>query len=131
MANRRDGWIAGLSVGVVVGGLAGTSLASGMCCRGATCNMTITQSHCLPYGLAGAKYMAIADPCGVGVPGESSCCVADYDKNSWVSMNDLFAFINDWFMESPMADVGGDGESGSVDIADVFAYVTVFLGSCS
>jgi hypothetical protein len=48
-------------------------------------------------------------------------CPADYDCDGVQTMNDLFAFLNDWFSNAPRGDYNNVGGRTSADILDFLA----------
>ncbi|MGH7292932.1 MAG: GC-type dockerin domain-anchored protein, partial [Myxococcota bacterium] len=55
-------------------------------------------------------------------------CPADYDNSGAANVDDLFAYLNDWFVGSIDADL--TGAAGTPDIADLMAFVTIWLTPC-
>jgi hypothetical protein len=104
----------------------------GVCCRGATCNASFTAVACTtPSGGAGATFVASG---ACNSPGNSTipCCYADYNKQSGITVADIFDYLNDWFAGSPYAKVGGDGQSeADLAVQDIFDFLNVwFAGGC-
>ncbi len=104
---------------------------TGVCCRGTTCNATITQANCSVTGTgAGASFVSTATACNLTGNVTSPCCFADYDKTDGIAVNDIFAFLNDWFVSSTLTDMGGDG-SVAPDVNDIFDFLNAwFDGGC-
>ncbi|HVU65450.1 MAG TPA: hypothetical protein VHC70_15830, partial [Phycisphaerales bacterium] len=103
----------------------------GVCCRGATCNATVTQANCLGDGPAGASYVSASSVCNAGGSTATPCCYADYDKSGTIAVSDIFAFLNSWFAGSPFALVGGDGASGTLAVSHIFDFLNAwFAGGC-
>lgn len=57
-----------------------------------------------------------------------STCVADYNNQGGVSVDDLFSFINGWFTGHPAADVDNNR---AVVIDDLFGYLNVYFVGCN
>lgn len=75
-----------------------------------------------PGGVARSQAVAIPLFCGNG-----SCptpCLADHDRDNEVTITDYFAFLTDFFTQSPNADINGDF---LVTIEDYFDFLTVFF----
>jgi hypothetical protein len=107
-----------------------TVVGSGVCCRGATCNSTVTQSSCTGNSLAGA-FFADAGACNATGNTATPCCYPDYDKMNGVQVGDIFAFLNDWFAGSKFAIPGGDGETGTLSVQNIFDFLNAwFAGGC-
>ena len=75
--------------------------ASGVCCRGATCNATVSQAACTaPTVHAGAVFVSAASACNTAGNRTTPCCEANYNKSSGpnaVTVQDLFDFLAAWF----------------------------------
>jgi hypothetical protein len=113
--------------------ISGTDVPCGVCCRGATCNATITSAaSCTAGGSAGAFFAttAGAPACNTGGSTSTPCCYPDYDKVNGIQVADIFAFLNDWFASSPYAQVGGDGTSSVLAVADIFAFLNAWFAGC-
>jgi hypothetical protein len=103
---------------------------SGVCCRGATCNTSVTQANCTGDGLAGGFFAASA---ACNTPGNSTnpCCYPDYNKTGGITVGDIFDFLNDWFGGSKFAILGGDGNSGTLSVQNIFDFLNAwFAGGC-
>jgi len=104
---------------------------SGVCCRGSTCNASVQQIDCTPSGAAGAAFFSSAVDCNAGGNTSTSCCYGDYNKSSGVTVQDIFAFLADWFAGSPYARVGGDGTPGPLTVQNIFDFLSAwFAGGC-
>ena len=108
-----------------------TGGATGVCCRGATCNTTIAQAACTGNTLAGASFAAAATSCNATGNARTPCCHADYNKLNGIEVQDIFDFINDWLASSPYANVGGTGAPGALDVQNIFDFLNAWLaGGC-
>ena len=105
---------------------------SGVCCRGSTCNASISLTGCTTTGVAaGANFTTASSACNSGTNTASPCCYADYNKLNGVSVQDVFDFLADWFAGSLYAKVGGNGVSGSLSVQDIFDFLSAwFAGGC-
>lgn len=54
-------------------------------------------------------------------------CPADWDGDCVRGVQDIFAFLADWFAQSPDADIDG---SGSVAVPDIFAFLSAWFAGC-
>lgn len=57
-----------------------------------------------------------------------SGCVANYDNQGGVGIDDLFSYINGWFIGHPAADVDN---SHAVVIDDLFGYLNAYFVGCN
>ncbi len=55
-------------------------------------------------------------------------CPGDYDNSGSVTTEDLFTYLNDWFLGSADADV--EGAAGQPDINDLMAYFNAWMSPC-
>jgi hypothetical protein len=108
-----------------------TPVASGVCCRGATCNSTVGQGSCTGNTLAGAVFISSASACNAGGNTTTPCCYPDYNKIGGITVGDIFDFLNDWFSGSPFAIVGGNGTPGALAVQNIFDFLNAwFAGGC-
>ena len=109
--------------------------ASGVCCRGSTCNTTITTAAActaslVPGQTAGAFFSSAA-ACNAAVVSRTPCCYADYDKINGITVTDIFNFLTDWFAGSPYARVGSSGGPGVLAPQNIFDFLNNwFAGGC-
>src|SRR5262249_44363746 len=107
------------------------SPATGVCCRGATCNSGITQANCtVSTGAAGAKFVSGQSTCNAAATSNTPCCTADYNKNSTVNVQDIFAFLSDWFAGNAYARTGADGGSGPLTVQNIFNFLGAWFAGC-
>jgi hypothetical protein len=108
-----------------------TQGASGVCCRGATCNASVIQANCVGSGTAGAVFATTSGACNAGDSTTTPCCYADYNKTGGITVADIFDYLNSWFAGSLYAKVGGDGASGTLAVQDIFDFLNAwFAGGC-
>jgi hypothetical protein len=109
-----------------------SATAAGVCCRGSTCNTTVSTATCLGNGLAGAVHTASGSTCNSGGSTTTPCCFADYNKTGGVTVGDIFDFLNDWFAASPYANFGGDGSPATLAVQNIFDFLNAwFAGGCA
>ncbi|HVU62655.1 MAG TPA: hypothetical protein VHC70_01670 [Phycisphaerales bacterium] len=102
----------------------------GVCCRGSTCNASITQANCHTSGvLAGAHYSGGTTICAGG--DFSHCCFADYNKVNGIEIQDIFDFLNDWFNLVPYANTGSDGTTPAVGTQSIFDFLNSWFAGCA
>jgi hypothetical protein len=109
----------------------GLSVPGGVCCRGSTCNASVAQANCTGSGTAGAFFATPAASCNAGGSVTTPCCYANYNKANGITVQDIFDFLSDWFANSPLAKVGGDGTSGPLSVQNIFDFLSAwFAGGC-
>lgn len=106
--------------------------AGGTCCRGSTCNSTVSQANCtVGAGTAGARYVTGTATCNAGPTSNTPCCTADFNKVGGVTVQDIFDFLSAWFAASPYANTGGNGTTGSLSVQNIFDFLSAwFAGGC-
>lgn len=110
--------------GVFVAGVA--PVASGACCRGATCQVA-SAADCVGAlsGFAGAGTVCAAPPpAGSAV---SPCCLADFNHVGEVTVQDVFDFLAAFFATDPLANINA---VGGVTVQDVFDYLAAYFAGC-
>jgi glucose/arabinose dehydrogenase len=88
-----------------------------------------TTTDCNHNGVADACDIAggaSRDANGNGVPDECECR-ADYDGVNGVGLPDVFAFLTEWFAQSPRSDYNG---VNGVEILDIFDFLTAWFVGC-
>lgn len=108
--------------------------ANVVCCRGSTCSL-VPSANCTVAGqfVAGASQLA-GTSCNASGNSTTPCCHGDYNKNGQVAgdVPDIFAFLGDWFSNSPYAFVGGDGNgTGSPGVPAIFAFLGAWFAGCN
>ena len=91
----------------------------GACCAGTVC--TVTTAMVCTTGFQG-----LGSACGP-VDNPTTCCIANFNRISGVTIDDLFLYFNAWFLGDPSADI--DGQPG-VAIDDLFGYVNGWFIGC-
>ncbi len=71
----------------------------------------------------------ITNPCGQAatIPASVRFCVADYNCNGAISIQDIFDFITGFFQPSPRADAD---RSGSTNVQDLFYFLSAWFAGC-
>jgi hypothetical protein len=54
-------------------------------------------------------------------------CTADFNDDQLTDVQDIFAFLNAWFMDHPKADIDGNTRT---DVQDIFAFLSVWFQGC-
>lgn len=100
--------------------------ANELCCRGVTC-AEVPAGTCTGTSTGGGAQVVSA--CG---PGNSlaTCCFADFNHDQAASIDDLFLFLNAYFLGSPYANFGGDGAAAPT-IDDLFLYINAYFTGCA
>lgn len=70
-------------------------------------------------------YLASA---GSGTLTISSFCLADFNRDGTVAVQDIFDYLNAWLVLNPLADID---LSGGVAVQDIFDFLNVWLAGCS
>jgi hypothetical protein len=96
---------------------------TGACCRGATCEVTVS-ADC--PGQAGQQFLGVGSVCNAAGNHTSPCCNANFDQDASVGVQDIFAFLNAWFAGSASADVNG----GGLAVQDIFDFLSVWFAGC-
>ncbi len=102
----------------------------GVCCRGSTCAIGITQAGCTAVAPVGAFFAASGTACNTAANHASPCCYADFNKQAGISVQDIFDYLNAWFAVSPYCKINGDGATAPV-VQDIFDFLNLWLaGGC-
>jgi hypothetical protein len=56
-----------------------------------------------------------------------AACPADFDGSGTLSVSDIFAFINAWFLGQPSTDFD---YSGALEVGDIFAFLNSWFSGC-
>jgi hypothetical protein len=104
----------------------------GVCCRGTTCAIGVTQAGCTAPSGVGAKYTTAgaSSGCNAGNNAKTPCCYADFDKLNGANLDDVFIYLNAWFAGSPYCKIAGDG-SATPSLDDIFQYINIWFAGCS
>ena len=105
--------------------------STGTCCRGALCATGVAQSGCTaPSVIIGAAFVAGGSACNTAGNAQSPCCYADFNKQSGISVQDIFDYLNAWLAASPYCKIGGNGADAPV-VQDIFEFLNLWLaGGC-
>jgi hypothetical protein len=57
------------------------------------------------------------------------CCKADFNKIGGVTIDDLWLYLNAYFLNQSIADISGNG-AGTPDIDDLFRYMNAWNLGC-
>lgn len=115
------GW--GLSVRESAGELCAPGI--GACCvaDGAVC-IPYTRAEC---EASGGVFAGTARPCQDVEGNPLGCCPANFDESGGVTIGDVFAFLDAWFVFDPSADTDGDG---ATTVLDIFAFLQSWYQGC-
>jgi hypothetical protein len=92
---------------------------TGACCNGSACSVTTSG------GCAG-QWQGAGTACGA--PGNpTTCCPANFNLLSGVTVQDIFDFLNAYFSASPAADFNG---VGGVTVQDIFDFLSAYFVGC-
>jgi hypothetical protein len=98
-------------------------LPPGACCRGSICTLAPAQDCSGP----GNSFGGSGTVCNI--PGNSTtpCCLADFNHDGSVAVQDIFDFLAAYFMNDPWAD---QNASGVVGVQDIFDFITAYFAGC-
>jgi hypothetical protein len=118
--------------------------AAAPCTPSSCASLTVTVNPttgacCNGYGVA--KTCAVVPPASCAGPttpqhayrgdctvcGQFVCCPADYNNNGIMEVQDIFDFINAWFMGAPTTDFD---HSGVLEVQDIFSFLNVWFTGC-
>lgn len=100
--------------------------ANGTCCAGATCRVA-TAAACTGPNTA---FQSATSTCNTSGSAITPCCLADYNHMGGITVGDIFEFLNEWFAQSPRADMVGNG-TGMPQVGSIFAFLNAwFAGGC-
>jgi hypothetical protein len=118
--------IGGMFESGVAGGPQSCAPATGACCRGSTC-VVAAAAECT--GLV-TQFAGPGTVCNVfGVNNNAPCCLADYNHDGAVTVQDIFEFLFGYFNAQPAANINNDG---GVTLQDIFDYLFLYLqGQCN
>ncbi len=54
-------------------------------------------------------------------------CIADFNDDQFTDVNDIFAYLNAWFMGHPRSDTNANGV---VEVQDIFSFINVWFQGC-
>ncbi len=92
---------------------------TGACCAGTACAVS-TQAGCV------GAFAGVGVACGpVGNP--TTCCPANYNGQSGITVQDIFDFLAGYFAGSPQADINA---SGGLTVQDIFDFLSAYFAGC-
>ncbi len=92
----------------------------GACCNGSNCSATSAA------GCTGS-FQGVGSTCGT--PGNpTTCCPANFNGVGGVTVQDIFDFLNDYFLSLPSADFNG---MGGVTVQDIFDFLAAYFTGCN
>ena len=59
--------------------------------------------------------------------GTPFCCGADYNNNGTLEVQDIFDFLNAWFLQVPPSDFNHDGFK---NVQDIFDFLSAWFAGC-
>lgn len=96
----------------------------GACCEGAVCQ-TLTEAECQG---SGRVFAGSGAPCNQYPQTATPCCLADFNHQVGVTIQDLFDFLAAYFAGSPSTDIN---RSGVITVEDLFNFFEAyFRGPC-
>lgn len=103
---------------------------TGACCTGSVqggLGTTCTLLSAAACADASGTFRGVGTPCSIGAGNPVACCKANFNQLNGVSIDDLFLFLNAWFLGLPSADM--DGVNG-VAIDDLFLFLNAWFVGC-
>jgi hypothetical protein len=127
------------------------SPATGVCCRGSTCSTAFADAAACGAATSTSAtggpvwaFVTSSSICNAGVNSDgtysgtltsisSPCCLANYNHNTTLEVQDIFDFLNDWFAGRAIAIPGGDGTSTTgLAVQNIFNFLNAwFAGGCN
>ncbi|MCC6322530.1 MAG: hypothetical protein IT438_13965 [Phycisphaerales bacterium] len=97
---------------------------TGACCRGTACTI---ESSAACAGSGAGSFRGVGTACGT--PGNpTTCCRANFNGQSGISVQDLFDFLAAYFANATGADFN---QSGLVSVQDIFDFLAAYFAGCS
>jgi hypothetical protein len=97
----------------------------GTCCRAATATRgayCVVETDYTCFG-GGTQFTGMVRTCAASTCART--CPCDWDRNGYLSANDLTVFLNDWL--AGRADYNNSG--GATDLQDYVEFVNCYLGT--
>lgn len=92
----------------------------GACCRGSQC---VIASALTCHG----SFQGVAALCEGELGNPTTCCLANYNGEGGVSIQDLFDFLGGFFSGEPAADIN---DSGNHTPQDIFDFLAMYFTGC-
>jgi plastocyanin len=102
---------------------------TGACCVGNSCTV-VTSTAC---GTASGAFQGSSTVCQGWPSNPITCCTANFNQISGVSVQDIFDFFEAWSMQAGMAGHGMSADINadhSVTVQDVFDFLTLWQAGC-
>jgi uncharacterized membrane protein len=117
-----DGTVVVGEPGAWIATLPGLRTMIGACCRGATCSSTIAAG----CSGAGSVFLGGGTACN---PGNNSapCCRADFNQSGGLSVQDIFDYLNAWFVGDSRARFD---DPCSLSVQDIFDFLAAWFAGC-
>ncbi len=93
---------------------------TGACCRAASCVLATTNA-------CSGQFHGIGSACGTA-GNLTTCCPANFDGASGVTVQDIFAFLEAWFAGDVRADFDRDS---ALSVFDIFSFLHDWFVGCS
>ncbi len=95
---------------------------TGACCNGAVCSV----GPMLSCVAANTRFLGAGSACNSPGNRTAPCCMADFNQDSTLAVEDIFDFLNAWFAGSASADING----GGLAVQDIFDYLNAWFSGC-
>jgi hypothetical protein len=57
----------------------------------------------------------------------TTCCRANFNQSSGVTVQDIFGFLSGWFAGDPQTDFD---DSGTINVQDIFGFLGAWFAGC-
>lgn len=91
--------------------------ATGACCMGSTCSVTPID-QCTGDG---RRFAGSGSACNAAGTVSIPCCHADFDQNGFITITDLFSFLNGWLSADPFTQFNNSAGQTTQNILDFLA----------
>ncbi len=95
---------------------------TGACCFGSTCSVT-TAAACVG---ANRSFAGASTACNTVGNTTTPCCLANFNQNGVLEVQDIFDFLNAWFTLDGATDINGSG----VSVQDIFDFLNAWFSGC-
>ena len=92
-------------------------------------SQTSTLSVTTNYISDGGQYsVVVSNDCGpvTSAPATLTACIADFNCDGHVTVQDIFDFLSAWFAQSPAANINGNG----VTVQAIFDFLSAWFAGC-
>ncbi len=95
---------------------------TGACCIGVTCDVRAASACSGPF----TRYVGTGTACNPPGNRVLPCCMANFNQDGVLSVDDIFDYLNAWFAALPAADFNG----GGLSVQDIFDFLNAWFSGC-